>query len=680
MLSRFKKSEVMSPVIDDEPLQKNEAEHFSIKDVNIDQSPVRSILTDDFLGNVSRDDFLFDGQEASLVIAFVSPNVNFGDVVSKINRLAGTSKVIATTTAGELCTNEGNTVYCDTPDQWRSVVLQIFSPQLLQSVEVFSVPLSCEDLRSGQSDMSRDARVEKITASLRQVNPSFKLDAKDSFALTFIEGLSFSENYFMEAVYNSHQFPCLFIGGSAGGKLDFVTTKLFDGRQQLENHAVVAFVKLAPGQRYSVMRSHNFQKTNQKYVVVDADIDKRTVTSVIEPKTGEVISLVTALSASLGVDPEQLMDALQNRTCGVEIGGEIFVRSIAGIDTEAEVITFYCDIARGDELLLLQATNFIDHTKNDIARFLDGKPKPSAVLMNDCILRRLNNGNELSRAQDLWPAPTAGFSTFGELLGVNINQTLVALAFFSDVDHSYEDDLIDNFPIHYASFFEYFTRRKLNQVEMLNGMRREVVDDIAHYLNASQQIEGVVAEVSGFGDVINNVRDAMSNNDAVDTSQREGAANELSEKFGNVSQSLNSLRQVLSIIDNITGQTNLLALNATIEAARAGEAGKGFSVVAGEVKKLASDTKDSLGKTQGSISNIEASLDELGNIIDVTQEQSAKEGEYYKQIVERVEDIFAESGNIERSLNNLGEISASHREGATQVRDRIEFLKRLDEG
>ena len=38
---------------------------------------------------------------------------------------------------------------------------------------------------------------------------------------------------------------------------------------------------------------------------------------------------------------------------------------------------------------------------------------------------------------------------------------------------------------------------------MLNGMRREVVDDIAHYLNASQQIEGVVSEVSGFGDVIN---------------------------------------------------------------------------------------------------------------------------------------------------------------------------------
>lgn len=95
-----------------------------------------------------------------------------------------------------------------------------------------------------------------------------------------------------------------------------------------------------------------------------------------------------------------------------------------------------------------------------------------------------------------------------------------------------------------------------------------------------------------------------------------------------------TVKQETGTIDSISSQTNLLALNASIEAARAGEAGKGFSVVAEQIRKLSTETKDSSGQISEALSRLDeisgkmtSSIEETLKLIQVTLEKVTQTGE-----------------------------------------------------
>ncbi|WP_256560504.1 methyl-accepting chemotaxis protein [Pyxidicoccus xibeiensis] len=64
--------------------------------------------------------------------------------------------------------------------------------------------------------------------------------------------------------------------------------------------------------------------------------------------------------------------------------------------------------------------------------------------------------------------------------------------------------------------------------------------------------------------------------------------------------------EMLRLIQQVADETQMLAVNTAIEAARAGQHGKGFSVVAGEVRKLATRTRDAAGQVQSLLGQSEA--------------------------------------------------------------------------
>jgi len=422
----------------------------------------------------------FAGRSPSLLLGFVSPHADFATTARSLAAwVAPDTRLVLISTSGELCSSADGRLYCPAGASRDGLVLQAFSRDLIREVDVHAIPLHNEDIRSGDVRLSREQRVAEIEHDLSAVTPAFPLDFRDTVALTFIDGVSASEGYFMEAVYASGRFPLLFIGGSAGGKLDFSRTEIFAGSACRIDHAVVILIKLAPGKRYGVFKSQNFRPLAAAFTVLDADPVRRTVTSVIDPETLEVSGFIDAVCRKMGCSPNELEAKFVAHTFAIDIDGEMFVRSVARIDHAADRVEFYCGVNAGDVLHLVEATGFVERTEADYRNFLKGKPTPVGGLLNDCILRRLNNAAQLDRMNVFDDCPVAGFSTFGELFGIEINQTLSALFFFEDDPvNGFRDEWIDNFPIHYARFQLYFQKARHTRLSVLNRLRQRLIQNL----------------------------------------------------------------------------------------------------------------------------------------------------------------------------------------------------------
>ncbi|URZ04147.1 Putative sensory transducer protein YfmS [Clostridium felsineum] len=91
-------------------------------------------------------------------------------------------------------------------------------------------------------------------------------------------------------------------------------------------------------------------------------------------------------------------------------------------------------------------------------------------------------------------------------------------------------------------------------------------------------------------------------------------------------QSVLEGKKAIELIQGIAAQSNLLGLNAAIEAARAGNDGRGFSVVAEEMRKLASQSKETSEEVSRALMKINKTVSEV--LKDVKEVKQISNSQY----------------------------------------------------
>ena len=292
---------------------------------------------------------------------------------------------------------------------------------LLPSASFTAVSTMVDDLSSSGMDRIT-GEVEALRRSLRgRIGHE---QTRNTFALCFIDGLSYAEEAVSSAIHwGLDDIPLL--GGSAGDDLKFETTRLISNGRVTSDSAII--VLIATEIPFHVFKTDNFVPTDEKLVVTSSDPDHRIVREFNATNAAE------EYAASVGILPQTLTPlSFASHPVVVKVGGEYYCRSIQKMHPDGS-LSFFCAIDDGVVLSIAQPMDMVESTRaalRDVEERLGGI---DMILGFDCVLRRLDARNrqvfrdisELYRVNNV-----IGFGTYGEQYrSMHLNQTFTGIAF-----------------------------------------------------------------------------------------------------------------------------------------------------------------------------------------------------------------------------------------------------------
>ncbi|WGK69975.1 methyl-accepting chemotaxis protein [Candidatus Haliotispira prima] len=228
--------------------------------------------------------------------------------------------------------------------------------------------------------------------------------------------------------------------------------------------------------------------------------------------------------------------------------------------------------------------------------------------------------------------------------------------------------------------------RFIDNIAKISDHSTHLSDDFKDFTHYTQKQVSLTQEFLGS---VNNLKHALGDNNNSRTADRNDSngdllgattqfAKESTRSIDEQAQRFTHIEKLLEEIEDIAESTHLLSINASIEAARAGESGRGFTIVALQIRNLAtnsgtltSEIREQIEAIMNVTKNSGAQLIDLRSVLNTHMEDvvtdmqrlivSAKDISKTVEIIssmqhrlkERVEDIgngFAEANVLRETL------------------------------